>query len=306
MSDVTPETAERLARLRDPFPDSHIAYRPQVWCGLCRKAPSKVCGEHHKIRCERCGQYITNAHLDLSYVGHAETTDRLLASDPEWTWAPMARDVDPQVLAAACASGNPEIVRMVLEASPPKLDRHGGMWILLTVHGVTRPGYGDAAGKEPGPAAIKEVIGDAIRNAAMRFGVALDLWSKSDMGEIEAERLASRQDQAAEGPTRHVESPHSSQPAHRRAPAATSSQPRTVAPVAPQTVNEWRRAIAFAAIAAGFATADGKADRAATEQEYTRFTRGGTWANASMSELEAFAAHLETLAESRKAQGAAA
>ncbi len=27
---------------------------------------------------------------------------------------------------------------------------------------------------------MKECIGDAIRNAAMRFGVALDLWSKAD------------------------------------------------------------------------------------------------------------------------------
>ena len=35
-----------------------------------------------------------------------------------------------------------------------------------------------------GPAggdAIKEVIGDALRNAAMRFGAALDLWHKGDL-----------------------------------------------------------------------------------------------------------------------------
>ena len=29
--------------------------------------------------------------------------------------------------------------------------------------------------------AIKEVIGDALRNAAMRFGAALDLWHKGDL-----------------------------------------------------------------------------------------------------------------------------
>jgi len=48
------------------------------------------------------------------------------------------------------------------------------LWIRLTVLGVTRPGVGE--GKNP-----KERIGNAIRNAAMRFGVALDLWAKEEL-----------------------------------------------------------------------------------------------------------------------------
>jgi len=80
-------------------------------------------------------------------------TDRLLQVDPEWTWEPLALD----------ASGLPFI------------DTVGGMWIRLTVLGVTRLGYGDAGGKR-GADAVKETIGDAIRNAALRFGVGLDLW----------------------------------------------------------------------------------------------------------------------------------
>jgi hypothetical protein len=51
------------------------------------------------------------------------------------------------------------------------------MWIKLTVCGVTRLGYGDAQGKTGGDA-MKERIGDALRNAAMRFGAALELWHK--------------------------------------------------------------------------------------------------------------------------------
>jgi hypothetical protein len=43
-------------------------------------------------------------------------------------------------------------------------------------------GYGDAAGKK-GPNAVKEAIGDAIRNAAMRRGVALDLWAKENIAD---------------------------------------------------------------------------------------------------------------------------
>ena len=62
----------------------------------------------------------------------------------------------------------------------PVMDDMGGMWIKLTVCGVTRLGYGHAGSKTGGDA-IKEVIGDALRNAAMRFGAALDLWHKGDL-----------------------------------------------------------------------------------------------------------------------------
>ena len=77
--------------------------------------------------------------------------------DPLWNWEPAALTADEL----------------------PLLDEHGGLWIRLTVCGVTRLGYGDAGGRH-GPNAIKEAIGDALRNAGMRFGLALDLWCKGD------------------------------------------------------------------------------------------------------------------------------
>ena len=91
----------------------------------------------------------------LDYVGHAAVTDRLLTVDPHWSWEPFALGPD----------------------GLPALDRAGNLWIRLTVCGVTRIGVGD--GKN-----AKEVIGDAIRNAAMRFGVALDLWAKENLVEF--------------------------------------------------------------------------------------------------------------------------
>lgn len=97
----------------------------------------------------------------LDYVGHAALTDRLLDCDPHWHWEPMA--LTPEGL--------------------PLFDASGGLWIRLTVCGVTRLGYGHAAGKEkmdPG-AREKEVIGDALRNAGMRFGAALALWHKGEL-----------------------------------------------------------------------------------------------------------------------------
>jgi hypothetical protein len=88
----------------------------------------------------------------LDFVGHAAATDRLLQVDPEWNWEPMAYDM----------------------GGLPLLDANHNLWIKLTICGVTRIGVGD--GKS-----LKELIGDAIRNAAMRFGVALDLWAKEDL-----------------------------------------------------------------------------------------------------------------------------
>lgn len=96
--------------------------------------------------------------ITLDFVGHAHLTARLLDIDPLWTWEPMAFDED----------------------GLPKFDKDGCLWIRLTVCGVTRIGVGDAGGKTGGNAK-KEAIGDALRNAAMRFGAALELWAKADL-----------------------------------------------------------------------------------------------------------------------------
>ena len=95
--------------------------------------------------------------VTLDFVGHGYITARLLDVDPLWHWEPFALDAD----------------------GLPLLDENGGLWIKLTVCGVTRIGYGDAGGRK-GPNAVKEAIGDAIRNAGMRFGLALELWCKGD------------------------------------------------------------------------------------------------------------------------------
>lgn len=173
---------EKLAK---PFPPEQVSYRPQVTCRACRDAPGKTCNKHEASECPNCHQYVSEAHIDLDYVGHADTTRRLLDVDPYWDWRPAMRDVDPTLLAAAIATNNAEIVQAVIENSPPKLDEHGGMWMYVGFHDdngvwVERLGYGDAVGKSRGPTAIKEVIGDGIRNVTMRAGVALDLWSKSE------------------------------------------------------------------------------------------------------------------------------
>jgi len=156
---LTPEQLDGLAKLREPFPPEAIAKRPTITCGGCRDAQNKECSTHTKTTCNACGAYVTTAHKHLDYVGHAEATDRLLSVDPTWDWEPMAKDAN----------------------GLPLCDVDGGMWITLTVCGMTRKGYGDAVGKRAGTTATKEIIGDAIRNAGMRFGMALDLWAKTDL-----------------------------------------------------------------------------------------------------------------------------
>jgi hypothetical protein len=136
-----------LQRLREPFPEHQISLLPKP---TKRDAP--------KGKCNVCGGYHGLPAVHISYVGHAALTDRLLECDESWSWEPVAFGPD----------------------GLPLLDRDGGMWIRLTVCGVTRLGYGDAQGKT-GPDAMKERIGDALRNAAMRFGAALDLWHKGDL-----------------------------------------------------------------------------------------------------------------------------
>ena len=147
--------AEALAKLRKPFEPHHISKLPK---------PTKAQTDQVKadfkrgVRCKICGSWHHPDVVHLDYVGHAALTDRLLDTDPEWNWEPMGLNPD----------------------GTPALDRNGGLWIRLTVCGVTRPGYGCADGKSGGDA-MKEIIGDALRNAAMRFGAALDLWHKGDL-----------------------------------------------------------------------------------------------------------------------------
>src|ERR1700733_4885895 len=182
-------TGDVAAQLRAPFPADRVGKLPRVTCGNCSDK-RKTCTEHSRVWCDVCKSMVSQKHIHIDYVGHADVTDRLLQADPDWSWEPKAKDVDPAVMAAAVASGNPEVIQMVLDNAPPKfdLDSNGnpvGLWISLTVGGTTRPGYGSVPSSQDD--AVKVLIGDALRNAAMRFGVALDLWAKGERANPSAE-----------------------------------------------------------------------------------------------------------------------
>jgi hypothetical protein len=166
-----------LARLREPFTENQINLLPrnvrkndqdrfkcEASNGRKVSMDGKYCGGYHAL----------SIHLD--YVGHAALTDRLLDVDPEWSWEPLA----------------------IGDNGLPVFDKDGGLWIKLSICGVTRLGYGDSQGKTGGNA-IKEAIGDALRNAGMRFGAALDLWHKGDLHDASEEQ--GKLEQAAPAPT---------------------------------------------------------------------------------------------------------
>lgn len=184
---MTEKKADVWAELRKPFPKDVMGLLPKVSCYGCseatkaaRSALDKHCNKHAMKKCAGCGAYITEGHIHLDYVGHAATTDRLnnVVGPDGWSWEPLAYGQD----------------------GLPQLDRNGNLWIKLTVKGVVRLGYGD------GSNSMKELIGDALRNAAMRFGIALDLWSKDELEStledpsLKSEKLtAPRGKPAAEG-----------------------------------------------------------------------------------------------------------
>lgn len=213
--------ASPLDVLRAPFPAAFVSKLPKQLRRDDQDRGRCEAGSKYSADGVYCGGWHARS-LHLDYVGHADVTARLLEADPAWDWEPLQWDAD----------------------GFPKRDREGGMWIKLTVAGVTRLGYGDAQGKS-GPNAIKEVIGDALRNAAMRFGVGLDLWSKADAhAEKHAEPEPQPQPQRG-GPT---SPPRPAQPPQERpapAPAAEGVDWLKLANEAPDRdalSNLWQRA----------------------------------------------------------------
>ena len=189
MQQVTPEDA---VKLRKPFDKNEINQIPR---------------KNNK----------TGATVKLDYVGHAAVTDRLIEVDPSWSWEPMGR----------MPSGAPVI-------DVDEFNRPIGMWIYLTVCGVTRPGYGyvDQPAKHPDKPlteaneSTKQIISDAIRNAAMRFGVALDLWRKEDK-HVSAEGYGERT--RSEPRQTPPSSPQSTQPPEDEGQAVLTQLPEELA-----------------------------------------------------------------------------
>jgi len=94
----------------------------------------------------------------LDFVGHADVTKMLIEIDPLWSWEPVAWE-----------NGRPAI---------NIVNGNATMWGRLTLLGKSLVGVGSVDSKKV--ELDKELVSDFIRNAAMRFGVCLSLWTKSE------------------------------------------------------------------------------------------------------------------------------
>jgi hypothetical protein len=107
-----------------------------------------------------------NAQLD--FVGHADVTKFLLETDPNWRWVPIE-----------WKDGRPAIHVENGMAT---------MWGELTVLGQSRLGVGSVRADKPD--LDKELVSDFIRNAAMRFGFCLSLWTKQEWEDLDNHKPA--------------------------------------------------------------------------------------------------------------------
>jgi len=157
---VKPGVSEKL---REPFPPEAVGLRPVVTCPAC-KGTDVVCEKHHPaVLCETCGELAPEGHEHHEYIGHAWIRERFTEADEDWSWEPLAGD----------------------DRGLPLLDKHGGLWIRLTIGGRSTLGYGDAPDTY-GSNAVKVAISNAFRNAAQNFGVALEMWKRKTPGTVSA------------------------------------------------------------------------------------------------------------------------
>ena len=187
---TTDEYTRRLELLSKAFEQDEIEKLPKQ---VSKNDDTKYgCNRGSKASADGyfCGGYHARS-MHLDYIGHAGITDRLNQVDPQWTWEPMG----------FTPAGTP-------------LMSDSGMWGRMTVLGVTRIGFGDP-GRNSGPNAVKETIGDFIRNAAMRFGVGTYLWSKSESALAKKRGEEGHDEPAQQAP------PRDTPPASRPTPPAT-------------------------------------------------------------------------------------
>ena len=178
--DHLPLSGEDLARFtelcRRPFPASAMGVLNRSWCRECSamRGRGAHCKTHSWVQTGKCpwtytagdGSTVqcqgdhTWAVNHFTYVGHAALTRRLLEIDPGW-------DAD---WVAKTPSGNPDLISTESAVMA---------WMRLTLCGITHMdiGVADRGNRN----SLQDLYGNALRRCAMRFGIALELWSKEEL-----------------------------------------------------------------------------------------------------------------------------
>lgn len=101
--------------------------------------------------------------FQADFVGHADITRILIEVDPHWKLVPIMWE-----------EGRPKIHIVNDDAT---------CWFEFTLLGQPRLCVGTAKAKSPD--LDKILYGDALRNAAMRFGIGLSLWTKQEWEDLD-------------------------------------------------------------------------------------------------------------------------
>lgn len=162
--DVDPDTRASLLAILDRWaqpPADMLAKLPKPKQRGADKGRCNEAAVQARQTDYACGGWHGLPAVHLDYMGHADVTEALIREDPAWNWRPAA--INP-------ATGGPAYGKNAKGLIV--------MWGHLTLHGVERMCVGTC---EPDKFEIeKELIGDMLRNGAMRFGIAVRLWSKAD------------------------------------------------------------------------------------------------------------------------------
>jgi hypothetical protein len=147
--------------------------------------------------------------MQLDFVGHADITRILIEIDPLWSYEPCGWD-----------NGRPAIHVENGMAT---------MWGYLTIYGKKMLGVGSVrADKQE---LDKELVGDFLRNAAMRFGISLSLWTKNEWEDLGG----------------HAPAPQKSIPARKPAPKPVANvEVTSTIPVDPEIIGKFIKACADA------------------------------------------------------------
>ena len=147
--------------------------------------------------------------IQLDFVGHADITRILIEIDPLWSYEPCGWD-----------NGRPAIHVENGMAT---------MWAYLIIHGKKMLGVGSVRADKP--ELHKELIGDFLRNASMRFGISLSLWTKNEWEDLGG----------------HAPAPQKSTPARKPAPKPVANvEVTSTIPVDPEIVGKFIKACASA------------------------------------------------------------
>jgi hypothetical protein len=147
--------------------------------------------------------------IQLDFVGHADITRILIEIDPLWSYEPCGWD-----------NGRPAIHVENGMAT---------MWAYLIVHGKKMLGVGSVRADKP--ELHKELIGDFLRNASMRFGISLSLWTKNEWEDLGG----------------HAPAPQKSVPTRKPAPKPVANvEVTSTIPVDPEIIGKFIKACADA------------------------------------------------------------